>query len=274
MAQLIHDVSPDLIGLQEVTRISVFDLAGQTLLELDYLDILLAALAQTGNSYAVASSVDNADVALPINLDAGRFGRVVDRDVVMYRVSSTSTARPTSANFDTNFTASIGGTQIEFTRGYTAVDATVRGRTYRFVNTHLEVAGARCAAPSGSVHCQDAQASELRRELAGEPLPTVLLGDFNAAPGSTAYRVIDRQYLDTWTAQRPSGDSGFTCCQAERLLNSSSALSERIDLVFVDDDVNPRVSAEVIGDTANDKTDSGLWPSDHGGVAVLLRMRG
>lgn len=55
-------------------------------------------------------------------------------------------------------------------RGYAAVDATVGGVTYRFVNTHLE---------AFSEEVRVAQTRELIDNLSDETLPILLLGDFN-----------------------------------------------------------------------------------------------
>ncbi len=267
IAEAIDDFNPDLIGLQEVSDITVFTASGQTALRLDYLQILLDALAARGESYKVASTVVDSDVTLPI--DATTFGRVVDRDVILYRARTTTVSDPSSANFTTNFTASVGGFPITFTRGYTGVDATVRGKTVRFVNTHLEVENAPCATPTGVVICQDVQAVELQRALASETLPTILVGDFNAEPGTAAYRTIDNGgWTDTWTIRVPQPvETGFTCCQSEKLLNVENQLNQRIDLVWVSDNDfhNTSVSTTVVGDWEARKTASGRWYSDHGG---------
>jgi endonuclease/exonuclease/phosphatase family metal-dependent hydrolase len=277
IAEAIDDFNPDLIGLQEVSFLRVFDSANNTLEQYDYLQILLDALAATGESYAVASSVDNADVTLPIDLTAGVFGRVLDRDVILYRTRSTTVSDPASANFATNFTASISGFPIEFTRGWTGVDARVHGRSYRFVNTHLEVEGAPCAGATGAVICQEVQAVELQATLVGETLPTILVGDFNAEPGTPAYATFDSGgYLDTWTVRVPYNDEpGFTCCQSERLLNVENELTERIDLVFLSDGDFPRarIVTTVVGDWDQRKTASGLWYSDHGGPFADITTR-
>ncbi|MEZ5406595.1 MAG: endonuclease/exonuclease/phosphatase family protein [Acidimicrobiales bacterium] len=281
IAEAIDDFNPDLIGLQEVSDISVFTSGGQTVLELDYLDILLQALAARGESYAVGSTVSNADVTLPIDGPpdtATTFGRVVDRDVILYRTRTTTVSDPSSANYTTNFTASVGGFPIEFTRGYTGVDAKVRGKTIRFVNTHLEVENAPCAGPSGLVICQDVQAVELQGALASETLPTVLVGDFNAVPGSTAYDTIDNGgWTDAWKVRSPFNvETGFTCCQSETLLNPANELNQRIDLLWLSDGDFRRtgITATVVGDWDARKTPSGRWYSDHGGPFARIIFYG
>lgn len=267
IAEAIDDFNPDLIGLQEVSHITVFTADKRTVLELDYLELLLDALAARGESYGLASTVEDSDVTLPI--DATTFGRVVDRDVILYRKRTTTVSDPSSANYATNFTASIGGHPIEFTRGYTGVDANVRGKAVRFVNTHLEVENAPCATPTGPVICQDVQAVELQKALASETLPTILVGDFNAEPGTTAYGTIDNGgWTDTWRVRQAYPvESGFTCCQSEKLLNVASELNQRIDHVWLSDGDfrNTAVTTTVVGDWDARKTPSGRWYSDHGG---------
>lgn len=274
IAQAIDDFEPDLLGLQEVSFISVFDSAGNVLFELDYLQILLDAISAEGESYAVGSSVDNADVTLPVDPVAGTFARVLDRDVIIYRTDTTSVSDPFSANFGTNFTAEISGFPIEFTRGYTAVDATVGGREFRFVNTHLEVGGAPCLTATGLVVCQEVQAEELQAALAGEELPTVLVGDFNAEPGMPAYEtIVGAGYTDTWTLRFPyNQESGFTCCQSEDLTNVESQLDQRIDHIFLSGVQSVFTLTTVVGDWDQRKTPSGLWYSDHGGPWARLYL--
>jgi len=54
--------------------------------------------------------------------------------------------------------------------------------------------------------------------------------------------------------------------------NFTSELDERIDVVLVDfgELVPEKIKAYVLGDEQADKTPTGLWPSDHAGVAVKL----
>jgi endonuclease/exonuclease/phosphatase family metal-dependent hydrolase len=276
IARAIDDFNPDLVGLQEVSHITLLDPAGNTLLDLDYLQILLDALDRQGEHYQVASSVDNADVTLPVELAPGvsGSGHVVDRDVIIYRTTTTSVSDPKSANYGTNFTVSLGGYPIEFTRGYTSVKATVAGRTLRFVNTHLEVENAPCAGATGLVICQDVQAVELQKALSAETLPTILVGDFNAEPGAAAYNTLDHGgYLDSWTVRyRYNDEPGFTCCQLEKLDNVESQLTQRIDHIWLSDGDFPRtqVTTTVVGDWDQRKTPSGMWYSDHGGPFAKL----
>ena len=234
--------------------------------------------------YEVAASVTNADVTLPIDPANGIFGSVVDRDVVLYRHTTTSIDPNSIAvdNFDAVFTPSFAGVEIPFLRGYVALDARVHGRDFRFVNTHLEVSAAEgglCVSPEGEVFsCQDAQATELVNVLADDGLPTILVGDINAEPGMNAYNTIDNAgYTDTWTIRYPSpAEQGFTCCQSETLDNVELQLTQRIDHIFIEDSINPLLTrTTVVGDwdQRKTKTDPPLWYSDHGGPWARLYLR-
>jgi len=72
---------------------------------------------------------------------------------------------------------------------------------------------------------------------------------------------ISFPYSDIWTL-RPGKPPGFTCCEAADLYNGKSELYERIDVIF---SLFPpvRVKANVLNNKPEDKTPSGLWPSDH-----------
>ncbi|MGI9286979.1 MAG: endonuclease/exonuclease/phosphatase family protein, partial [Pseudomonadales bacterium] len=279
IARAIDDFNPDLIGLQEVSLIELSDANGNQLLKLDYLAILLGELAARGEHYTVASVVENANVMLPINLPDGTvgLGRLRDSDVILARNSTTKTSNPASANFKDNFDP-FGNPALVFTRGYTAVDARVRGNAIRFVNTHLEVEGALCVTKTGPQFCQDLQATELIDAIADEKLPVILVGDFNVDPelsmSTTAYHtIVDAGYLDSWKIRFPfPREPGYTCCQAEDLTNELSQLSTRIDHIFVRESDFQAIGAltTVVGDSKKRKTPGGLWYSDHGGPWAWL----
>ena len=76
-------------------------------------------------------------------------------------------------------------------------------------------------------------------------------------------------YVDAWTL-RPGKPRGFTCCFDEDL-SITGDLYERIDVIFSDEIPN-RVNANVLGNDAADQTPSGLWPSDHAGVAARMKF--
>ena len=121
------------------------------------------------------------------------------------------------------------------------------------------------------------------------------MGDFNSdpfegpyvacvAPGGlcpTPYEILSiSNYIDTWLERVGAWELGNTCCQATLLDNEESELYERIDLTWVrpapdhyGGPVVRGVRAEVVGDEVADKTPSGLWPSDHAGVATRMILR-
>ncbi|MGD2114043.1 MAG: endonuclease/exonuclease/phosphatase family protein [Acidobacteriota bacterium] len=282
---------PHLIGLQEVSLIRVQS-PGDFLLgnpqpaetELfDYLDLLLARLAERGLDYRVAAVVENADVELPFL--AGIAGgvpqlddiRLTDRDVILAR-GDVDTSDALARSYAVHFSVPFGPLTIDFLRGFTAVDATVHGRTVRFVNTHLEV-------ESIVPIVQQAQTAELLAELAAEELPVVLVGDFNSSPDDpfpAPYgQLAAAGFTDTWLRRLGRPEDGATCCFTETLDDPSAALTSRIDLVWArtgstappfDAGIGP-VRAVVVGDALRDRTDTGLWPSDHAGVVSSMVLR-
>ena len=164
---------PDLIGLQEVYD---FKLNGANVGPpfVDHLTETLDALAAKGQSYVVAATVINSNITIPFDIDGDGdqdVVSVVDRDVILARKGIKFTKL--AGNFTTGglcgvpipnpvpmspFPATLqslpSGDGCNYTiaaqansplgpiiseRGFVGVDATVRGKKYRFVNTHLEI---------------------------------------------------------------------------------------------------------------------------------------
>lgn len=318
IADLVLENEPHLIGLQEVSLIRtqcpddiVFppnnSEPNATDVYADYLQILLTALATRGLNYEVAALVENADVELPV-LNLGLLdcpyplfdARLTDYDVTLRR-SDVDVTLSVSANYQANFPVPTPAGPIVFTRGYNIVDTNIEGRSYRFVNTHLEVNGNPFA--NGF---QFAQAYELTQVLDGMAATfgdeiLVVVGDLNSDPGDgplvdcmlpptfdtlglcpTPYAVMAGSgYIDTWTVRNGAPDPGYTCCQADLLMNSVSWLDQRIDHVWIRPPMagaqGPHflraVNADVVGDRQEDRTVDGLWPSDHAGVVVGMTLR-
>lgn len=291
IADQIAKTRPHLIGLQEVSLWRYqspgdFFIGNPQPAEdvlYDFLEIFLAALADRGLKYEVAGVVENADIELPmfVGLDGDTplfdDARLTDRDVILVQ-RGVQTSNLLAANYSDKVSLPIGPVVAEFLRGYVAVDAKVKGREYRFVNTHLEVA------PNSLIPAvQSLQALELATVLATETKPVVLVGDFNSSPEDNPadlppYWIMTAAgYVDTWTRRVGRPSAGFTCCQNEFLTNDESELDERIDLIFVRNDTDfpawpdlGPVKARVLGARERDKTPSGLWPSDHAGVFAKL----
>jgi hypothetical protein len=309
---------PHVIGLQEVSLIRTQcpdDIVlppndpapNATDVYADYLQMLLDTLNARGLNYEVAVSVENADVELPVaNLglldcplplfDA----RLTDYDVTLKR-SDVDVTFSLGANFLANFPVPTPAGPIVFKRGYNILDVEIKGRSYRFVNTHLEVSGNPFA--NGF---QFAQALELTQildglaSLLGDEI-VVLVGDLNSDPAEdspvecalpptfdtlglcpTPYDVLaNNAYTDTWTVRNGASDDGFTCCQEDLLTNDESSLDERIDHIWVRPPVagaqGPKflttVHSITVGDRQKDRTASWLWPSDHAGVVAGMTFR-
>jgi len=278
----------------------------------DHLSATLAALQALGANYHAVARVRNFDVAplvppgfpgLPFYINgAPAFLIAFDRDVILVRDGLAATPVDFQ-NIDPlicvlvsedgcNYQVSASGDSplgpVTILRGFVGVDVTVDGREYRVIDTHLEEREPDPGNPL-SRYFQSAQAYELVGTLqvttpAGRRL--MVLGDMNSAPGDrpvdTGGDPIVPPYMqfavagftDSWTL-RPGVLPGFTCCQAANLSNQKSALYERVDLIWSLEAPADVKQARVVGANVSDKTPpagKGIWPSDHGGVAVNLKF--
>ena len=246
----------------------------------DYLDIFLDALNAKGLNYSVAGIIQNADVEVPMLVDPATMLvddiRLTDYDVVLAR-NDVQISSVLEANYQYKLTVPIGNVSIDIPRGFIALDATVGSKTYRFVNTHLEPASVPELIP-----LQLAQAQELIAILQNETKPLIVVGDFNseATSGQTYQLMISEDYVDSWTRNRiPFNPNGYTAPHDYDLLNPHVNFDKRIDLIFVKSNIwryekqiiGP-VYGIVVGDEYWNRTSSGLWPSDHGGVVSRLRI--
>lgn len=270
--------SPHLIGLQEISIILrqspgdffVGNPQPATQVVFNYLDLLMAALAARGLDYQVAGIVQNSDVELPMLVDPSGPSfddvRLIDHDVVLAR-GDVQVSDVEAENFDDALTV-LG---IEIKRGYVALDATVRNRTYRFANSHLE---------PFDLGIKTSQALELIAALEGEKMPVVLVGDLNtrAFEGPVYQLFLQEGYVDTWPLNLKKGEgAGLTNPHDSDLRNEQVNFTQRIDFVLVKNmnrgtSVIGPVFATVFGDEPSERLPIGLWPSDHGGVIVEARI--
>lgn len=283
LADEIREAAPLLVGLQEVSLFrtgapdSFFGNPTQaTQVEFDYLDIVLDELSERGLHYAPVAVNQNADAEVTgfVAPNVLRDIRLTDRDVVLARtdvpVSQLKLANIQSANFATNVTIPIGTTGQFFTnyRGWSSVDATMRGKTFRFINTHLEAESDNPLVNAVQV----IQANEILAGPAATTLPVILVGDFNSRAdntGTASYaNLIAAGFHDAWSTTHP-GELGNTWGHDENLRNTTVNFTQRLDLVLFRGDIRA-FNADVVGDELADRTPSGLWPSDHGGLVATL----
>ncbi|HHJ52840.1 MAG TPA: hypothetical protein ENJ89_06560 [Caldithrix abyssi] len=289
LAKEIYETNPHLIGLQEVSLVRLQTpgdaiYGGTTPAEevyQDFMQILLDALASYGLDYYVAGIQANADVELPMltSETPPQFSdvRLTDHDAVLARGDVQVTDVVTKHYAAELVIPDVG---IEIPRGFIALTATINGKSYRFANTHLEPAW-----NDDVLKIQMAQAQELMLNLMPTTIPLILVGDFNsAAPDGETYRMVTtaNKYTDTWLRNEwQDNPEGFTYGHDADLLNEEPHFWERIDYVFVKNRLPGHIGpvfgpfyGTVVGDEVQDKTPSGLWPSDHGGVVVWLGMEG
>ena len=288
LANEVFWTRPHLIGLQEISMIRTQSpgdaIAGGTTpaedVVYDYLDIFLDALNAKGLHYSVGGGIQNADVEVPMLVNTNPLAfddiRLTDYDVVLVR-NGVQVSNVLTANYQARLIVPIGSTQIEIPRGFIALDATIGSKSYRFVNTHLEPASIPELIP-----LQLAQAQELAATLQNETKPLIVVGDFNseATSGQTYQFMVSEDYVDSWTRNLiPFNLNGYTAPHDDDLLNTHVNFNKRIDLIFVKSNIwrygkqviGP-VYGIVVGDEYWNRTSSGLWPSDHGGVVSRLKI--
>jgi endonuclease/exonuclease/phosphatase family metal-dependent hydrolase len=258
IAAEVAQARPDVLALQEVAtwRRGPGGAPARTVVY-DWLRLLRRRLAARHLHYRLVAAKQEFDFQLPTT--RGYDARLTLRDAILAgpRVKVRSTR---SAGFRHILSIPTLAGQATIHRSYNALAATVGGARFRLVNTHLE-------AYSATIRAQQA------KEVVAGPLagrgPVILAGDLNsdkvpAQPGDTlAYQAIAAAGFVDRASRRPS------CCHDDSTLRKRDRFDHIVDHVMS----RPRlrvVRTSVTGD--RDRTPEGLWPSDHGGVVVTLRL--
>jgi hypothetical protein len=273
IADEIQKTRPDLIGLQEVillrTQIpSDGPATPATNITLDYLQILIDTLAERGLIYEPIVVQNGTDIEVPGLISTGLVDiRLTDRDVILVRADNKdfTLSNIQGAQFAAKLPLTTLFGPISIPHSWVSVDVTFdKGDKARIVSTHLE--------PLSPI-IQGLQADELLNGPGNTHLPVVFIGDFNSnadGTGTPTYtKLIDAGFIDAWTIKGKG--NGFTCCQADDLLNNDSSLTERTDLMMFRGDFKVK-DIELVGNSQNDRTISGLWPSDHAGIVATLKL--
>jgi endonuclease/exonuclease/phosphatase family metal-dependent hydrolase len=272
IADQIATNNPDVVGLQEVAlwRIGApFDPAPAETVSFDFLQILLDRLTARGAHYTAVSVQNNLDAEL-----TGVFGptsaldvRYTDRVVVLARTdlptSEFKVEKTAAEDFQTLLPVNVLGNTVYITRGWASADIKHRGKTYRFVNTHLE---------SFYDPIQNAQAYELLLGPTNTTLPVILAGDFNSDPalnGYTYYLLLNGGLTDVWISLVP-GNPGYTWPLSGESPAVIANPSQRVDYIMSRGPVSLSGIDLVGEDPVNDLTQSSLRPSDHAGIIATV----
>ncbi len=186
-----------------------------------------------------------------------------------------TTKKPRSGNFSNLLTVKVSLATVTVKRGWTAVDAKVRGsKSFRFVNTHLEAFDDASQVPS----IRALQAGELVAPggPATSKLPVVLVGDLNsdndtvAAGDQQAYRALTAAGLRDRSTEDP-----MSCCIKSSLLavgagGSVADFDHHIDHVMTRD---PKLVKLRTSSVTGRQPQNGFWDSDHAGVFSSLLFR-
>jgi endonuclease/exonuclease/phosphatase family metal-dependent hydrolase len=278
LAREVKRTKPDLIGLQEVATwrrgpdgVTDGSTTPASTVVYDFLKSYRAALKKLGLRYTLAVVQREADIEAPI--DQGYDVRLTMHDVILARKRpDLKITKRLKANYDADIGVPTPSGTLTSTRGWTAIDGKLRGRKFRFVNTHLE-----SAAPPP----REAQARELVAR--GGPLrvkgkPVIVVGDMNSDPNGTESDDVAVSILkgfglfDLWP-RIVKGNAGFSCCLERSDLSDTSTASfdHRIDLIFSKPALKG-TGGTVVGKKLGDRAGNGLWPSDHAGVVLRLRL--
>ncbi len=267
---------PDIIGLQEVAFVQIPTAVPGVFLEVDYLEELLDALELLGLDYKVAGIVENIKLEFPIPGFEGF--KLIDRDVVLVRSDVKILEEPEEIRYNATFVfplfvpAPLSITiPIPFFRGFVAIKVKVRGRNYRFVNTHLE---------NEDLPIRRLQAQELADFLDSQGLPIILVGDFNtvAPTGLTYQDLVGEGFVDVWPENELTNNpEGFTSSLPKNLIDDvdPNQLKNRIDLIFVRNRPLLSVEASLVGLPLDSSPflfplPPLRYPSDHAGVVATL----
>ena len=277
---------PDLVGLQEVAtwHKGAFDPAHPFALpgpvSEDFTQELLEALAADGTPYAVVSRRDgNFTLAFPILTGEGLVSvGMVESGEILARTDlppgQLKLSNPESGTYNARIPTIPNplspSEPFVFTNSWQSIDAKVRGKTFRFITTHLDA-----LAPGGVV--SGPQAHELLAGPVNTSLPVILTGDMNsgltsAPPAYDAF--VEGGLTDSWPAAG-LGAPPLTCCKLgpNDLINEPGAVyTEDLDHVFTRGNLSVTGTHLVGNVPATPPPEPFIWPSDHAGMVATFAI--
>jgi endonuclease/exonuclease/phosphatase family metal-dependent hydrolase len=290
LAREIATTEPDLVGLQEVAlwRQQIpsdlppeFGGTPATEVRYDFLALLMQELQALGAGYQAVAVQQEFDRELPVDADgsdatgglcgADLDGRLTMRDVILAKTGSS--ARPTgetaAGHYTHLFVPVIGGViPIPVTRGWVSTEVKMGGTStrFRFIDTHLEA--------FGDDTIREAQAKELFAP--GGPLDTseqvILVGDLNSGVEDphNIHGTDQLAYLALQGFGMTDNGAVQSCCYSD-LFDPNQVFDHTVDHVLTKPGLETR-NAFITGNDPAERTPSGLWPSDHGGVVSTLQL--
>jgi endonuclease/exonuclease/phosphatase family metal-dependent hydrolase len=310
IAAEIKKRKPDLVGLQEVAwwRTGPVDLnaalgapsASQTdPLGGDFLADLLKAVnsgdkQKKGVRYkAVVVNVNTGiDVEIPVNDDGSGSGLAgadhnerltVGGAILVRKGVGIKTSRPSSGTYNTLLRVPTGVKNVDLRRGWTAVDVKARGRSFRFVNTHLESGdsqGSNQTNLGASLGKGDIRAAQARQLVgpggaAKSKKPVILLGDINSDDDTVpdngdrnAYNAL----LAAGFSERSTANPLSCCLNDPFLVGGSTSINDfdhQVDHVLT----NKKKIKFVKGFVDGRAPVNGLYPSDHAALTSVLKIK-
>jgi endonuclease/exonuclease/phosphatase family metal-dependent hydrolase len=296
LAREIKASGADLVGLQEVAlwrkqtpsdggAKPISPLPGATpatTVEIDFLAVLRSELKKAGAKYKVVVAQDEFDAELPVDVDnndatgtgpLAAFGadfdaRLTMRDVILVRTGSkVKLGKTRTGHYKTRYEPDVGGIKIPVDRGWASVDARVGSSRFRFLDTHLEA--------FGDPKIRAAQAKELTKGPLKTSEQVVLVGDLNSgdARDNEPEQPGDELAFKALTKFGMMNNGARQSCCFQNLFDPAGVFDHTVDHVLSKPGLKT-VKAFVTGHDAAERTPSGLWPSDHGGVVSRVRLRG
>jgi endonuclease/exonuclease/phosphatase family metal-dependent hydrolase len=294
IAAEIAQSQPDLVGLQEVAtwHIGAFDplhpFALPPAVSEDFTQALVAALAADGLKYAPVSRHDD-NVTLAFAVLTSTFSccvavGMVENGVILARTDlppgQLKLTNPQSGTytppgpFFANPLDPDPPHGFLFTYSWQSIDAKVRGKSFRFITTHLDG-----LAPGGAL--SGPQATQLLDGPARTSLPVIVAGDLNSGlhPGilaaPAAYNnLIAGGLTDTWTAAG-LGAPPLTCCHLapnDLASDPTATYTDDLDHIFTRGDFSV-VNEHLVGNSAPSPVPANfIWPSDHAGMVATLAI--
>jgi endonuclease/exonuclease/phosphatase family metal-dependent hydrolase len=302
LAREVLTTKPDIVGLQEVALWRTEPCYQSpmppkaTTVRYDFLASLLSELNKGKKLYRAAVVKPEFDFEVWANTDGNEQtsgpncpsgseinGRLTMRDVILVR-SGVKTAKAKSGTFKTLLRVKPAGVNIDVTRGWTALDATVRGKKIHVVNAHFEAFdnspngnSTNADKTVGNGEVREAQAKELVAGPGKSKLPVVALGDFNSdvktevkKGDGLAYRALLKGGFVERSTYKPLG-----CCLNADILTTNgggkrSDFDHKVDHVMT----NAPKKVKLVKSTITGLSPvNGFWDSDHAGVLSILSVK-